>query len=122
MHTCKHPPKGAYSPHTLHIYAPGRVVRRRNSPIVDSTHTDDEADSATAFSPEDSNVLDRTEHPRLRHCGPISGAVRLHAISDVTFRGALYDLYAYVDFLVAVRCRNLEDDLLPDLAGQGLNR
>lgn len=35
--------------------------------------------------------------------------------SDAAFRGALYDVYAYVDVMVADRCNNLKDDLLSDL-------
>lgn len=35
--------------------------------------------------------------------------------SDGTFRSALYDVYAYVDVMVADRCRSLKDDLLSDL-------
>lgn len=34
---------------------------------------------------------------------------------DAAFRGALYDLFAYVDVMVADRCNNLKDDLLSDL-------
>ncbi len=38
-----------------------------------------------------------------------------HPASDAAFRGALYDVYAYVDVMVADRCNNLKDDLLSDL-------
>lgn len=38
-----------------------------------------------------------------------------HPASDAAHRGTLYDVYAYVDVMVADRCSNLRNDLLSDL-------